>query len=149
MRYDHGNADQADWNKLPGGKYFDLYRPHGKTAMIGWRYNIETDSIEITPYYHNIADAQGYKSVGSVPGYYREDNILSIPIVESYVHIGIDYKIKEDDVMIKFYGLRDTSKPKTDKVQFEQIGVLHTVSNGYFGGNRTAEDDINFQVMIF
>lgn len=149
MRYDYGDADQADWNKLPGGKYFDLYRPHGKTVMMGWRYNIELDAIEITPYYHNIEHTDGYKAVGSVPGYYREDNILTIPIVDDAAHIGLYYSINGGAFELDFYDLKNSDNIRSDSVEFEQIGALHTVSNAYFGGNKTAKGRIKFEVMIF
>lgn len=43
--------DQKDWNKLCG-IFFALFNTRKDTAMMGWRYNVEDDIIELAPYYH-------------------------------------------------------------------------------------------------
>ena len=45
------SRDQFDWNKLCG-VFYSLFNTRKEAAMIGWRYNIEKDKIELSPYYH-------------------------------------------------------------------------------------------------
>lgn len=45
------SRDQRDWNKLCG-VFYALFNTRKDTAMIGWRYNPDTDNIELAPYYH-------------------------------------------------------------------------------------------------
>ena len=43
--------DQYDWNKLVGLKW-DFLRPRQNTLLVGWRWNLETQQIELAPYLH-------------------------------------------------------------------------------------------------
>ena len=47
-RYDLGNENQQDWNKLFGLGY--LWSLHTDSARFAWRYNKEKDCIEIAAY---------------------------------------------------------------------------------------------------
>ena len=49
--YNLGDVDQKDWNKLTG-LYFNLFNTRDETVMVGWRYNIPNDEIELAAYYH-------------------------------------------------------------------------------------------------
>lgn len=46
-KYDIGNPDQSDINKLIG---LSFGYHHTNSIRIGWRYNIATDKIELLPY---------------------------------------------------------------------------------------------------
>jgi hypothetical protein len=50
-RYDHGDNDQYDWNKLTGLSY-SLLNSHYNSAMVSWRYNLDRKTIELSAYYH-------------------------------------------------------------------------------------------------
>jgi hypothetical protein len=147
LKYDI-DKDQADWNKLPAGIYFDLFRPHGQTIMIGWRYNPDTQSLELTPYYHNIKNRDQYKSVGSVPGYVNESNILSIPLSEyrAYIKVTI-YMISVTEVDITVEDLNSGNTIR-DVVHFdrEKLGKKYSRGNLYVGGNRPAQADVHAHV---
>jgi hypothetical protein len=54
-----------------------------------------------------------------------------------------------DAFELDFYDLKNSDNIRSDSVKFEQVGALHTVSNAYFGGNKTAKGRIKFEVMIF
>ena len=146
MKYDIG-PDQKDWNKLPGGMYFDLYQPHGRTIMIGWRYNPDSNAIELTPYYHNISNTGSYKAVGHVPGYVNEENILSIPLRILMIHIAVTTQVISDtDVSIV---VEDLNSPNyiSDNISFrKKLGSHHTISNLYIGGNIPAQEYVHANI---
>lgn len=49
-RYDLDiDADQDDWNKLPGFTPCTIHH-HTDSCRIGWRWNLEKECIELTPY---------------------------------------------------------------------------------------------------
>ena len=50
-RYDLGDNDQLDWNKLTGLSY-SLLNSHYNSAMVGWRYRLDEKTIELNAYYH-------------------------------------------------------------------------------------------------
>lgn len=50
-KYNHGNENQLDFNKLIGRKKC-LVRPHRNSDMVGWRYNPDKDQFELLAYRH-------------------------------------------------------------------------------------------------
>lgn len=50
-RYDVGFPDQEDLNKMPGVT-FTLFDATECSFIVGWKYDIPTDAIEISPYFH-------------------------------------------------------------------------------------------------
>lgn len=138
--------DQSDWNKLSGGMYFDLYQPHGRTIMIGWRYNPDTHAIELTPYYHNITNTKDYKAVGSVPGYVNEDNILSIPLRVRSIKIIVTIQVLSDTEVSIIVEDTGSAGYISDNVTFDKVGRYHTISNLYVGGNIPAQEYIHANV---
>ena len=51
MRYNLGNGDQCDWNKLHGVSW-QLLTNHEDALMVAWRWNI-AGYWEVAPYYHH------------------------------------------------------------------------------------------------
>lgn len=146
LRYNAGK-NQSDWNKLPGGDYFS-WLPHGRTAMVGWRYNIEWDAVEFTPYYHNIENADKYKAVGAVPGYVNEKNIYTVPIFDNKASVAVRKEVFKNTLSIEV-GDINGQMATTDNVEFSKIGRFKMRSNGYAGGQYPAEQNINFEIIIF
>ena len=60
-RYEHGDLDQYDWNKLFGVKK-RFFSPMQNSIMKGWRYNVKTKLIEIVDYSH----FEGIRFIGEV-----------------------------------------------------------------------------------
>jgi hypothetical protein len=50
-RYDLGNSNQYNWNKLMG--FFDSPAGEVRSARWGWRWSLEKDCIEIAPFIHH------------------------------------------------------------------------------------------------
>jgi len=134
LKYDYGNSDNLDWNKY-AGLQFDLYRPHGRTAMVVFRYNANLNVYEWTFYYHKLQKGLGeYKEVGNVPGYVDESNIILTPVGEVP-----DFKVEfVNDFQIRLK-LRYLEKQIGDLVTFKKLGRYHTRANLYWGGNMPAQ----------
>ena len=49
--YDLKDDDQYDWNKFTGIAFTPL-EPDRNSAMVGWRYNLNTQEFEIAPFYN-------------------------------------------------------------------------------------------------
>ena len=140
IKYDVGAKEQGDWLKW-AGVYFDLYQPHGRTVMVAMRYVIELDKYEWTFYYHNIQDSEGYKAVGSVPGYVDEMNTI-------YTEAGEvpDWYFRFDSDTHVSVELRHKGEVISDTVRFEKpFGKMHTRGNIHWGGTMPAQDDIEGQ----
>jgi len=80
-RYILDNEDQKDWNKLFGFSFgffplFKQYMQHQNSFRIGWRYNPESDKIEITPYYY----IDGKRHFNTDP-----KDIISLNLNECYI----------------------------------------------------------------
>lgn len=154
VKYDHKGGDQGDWNKLPVGKYFNLYKPHGQTIMLGWRWNPGKDVIEVCHYYHNPTNLDDYKPVNpgaKTPGYIRKDDtILEVPVIRDIgkilLQFDIDVRSPEGDSVTTTIVSPETGVSISDKVYFKQIGAIHNWSNAYFGGNRKTEDWIAVRI---
>lgn len=119
--YNLGDEDQKDWNKLTG-LFFNLFNTRAETVMIGWRYNIQTDRIELNAYYHINKKRIFTKSLLEV----KRGELVK-------VKINVDYQNKN-------YTVHLTSNGKT--VQHTQTfrhnrGLCGQI-NFYFGGNRKA-----------
>jgi hypothetical protein len=126
------DVDQYDWSKLPGITFTPV-QPMHSTAMVGWRYNITKDSIELTPYFH--VDGRRF---------FNDDPHLTIGLTESFEHfVYLDYEKKDITVTIKTaHGeLSETHHYKTFKNRVVQI-------HPYFGGNKRAPRNIKLKVIM-
>lgn len=141
--YDHLNSDQYDWNKLPFGIYLDPYRPHGRTQMGGWRYNLDTGKIEVCHYYHNPKNLKDYKAVNpgaSNPGYIRKDTlILEVPIIRDTAMISMLRWITPANDGVRTQYVNYYGDKIDDTALFDNIGSYHTRGNLFFGGNRKTD----------
>jgi len=124
--YDLGDVDQKDWNKLTG-LYFNLFNTRAETVMVGWRYNIPNDEIELAAYYHVNSGRDFTKPLLKVK---RGEEVS--------VSIEVDYKNKAYTVRLKSKNGQAQNRKKFfhNRTRCGQI-------NFYFGGNRTAPQDIS------
>jgi hypothetical protein len=136
-RYDIGSEDQGDINKLFGFGHINLnviykkdgklkFRPmhHYSSVRFGWRYNLQTDKIEILSYYYD----RGIRNYSL---------ICDVEINESFI-----YEIKE---------LSESSYVLNINDNFSTIVNIPTKSlkyilGLYFGGNKKAPHDIRVEM---
>ena len=55
-------VDQYDWNKLVGLKW-DFFRSRENTLLVGWRYNLADERVELAPYLHQNGNRQMHDPV--------------------------------------------------------------------------------------
>lgn len=126
------DVDQYDWSKLSGVTFSPL-RTLRNTAMVGWRYNISKDSIELIPYFH--VDGQRL---------FTDDPHLTIGINEPFEHeIHLNYSQKEITVLIK---TKHGTMSQTHR--FKQFRNWVVQIHPYFGGNKSAPRHIKVKVRL-
>lgn len=122
-RYDLGNANQEDWNKLFGVGY--LWSHHDNSARFGWRYNKQKDCIEIGTYCY-------------IDGQRIMDYICDVSIGKEYIMI---LKITED--YYSFEVIDTESQPSKIRYTPKWHNKLFSYPLGlYFGGDEVAPHDI-------
>jgi hypothetical protein len=72
-KYDLGNRDQEDWNKLTGASwgffpFVKSFQMHHNSSRWGWRYNPKKDVFEVTPYYYINGVRFYYKRIAELKG---------------------------------------------------------------------------------
>jgi len=135
-RYTLDGADQKDWNKLFGIGFGFLplskqWEAHYNSARWGWRYNPETDKIELSPYLYTEGLRLYAENMGIL--------CASINIMEEYEVVicpiksaqKVHYVILRDDEVI-YSALIPQQIPSL-------MGWEHPL---YFGGNKVAPHDI-------
>lgn len=143
ITYDHANDDQLDWNKLPMGMYFDWYKPHGQTMMLAWRWNDNLKVVQVTPYYHNLRVTTGYKSVGSVPGWFNPKKVMNIRWDGEKAVVTLRRSVVKDlDALVSEFW-NEGGDYMTDTASFHKIGAFHTRGSFYFGGNQKSKGYCN------
>lgn len=123
-RYRLDGADQHDWNKLFGFCY-GIDGIHKNSARLVWRYNIAKDRIEIASYCY----VEGTRCVTRLASLR-----LNIPIKMEIVRHGSMVSFYIDD---EFYDLEE---------RFPKNRLLTFGCGLYFGGNRTAPQDITIKM---
>lgn len=127
-RYDHGDADQADWNKLPGLSW-NLFTNHDDAVMLGWRWNTEKDAFELAPYLH--LDGEPIHS-------FTEP--VQVGSKETFwFAVGAYYGAPKAHLQIWF---GDGSTKQYPPFWFYDLGVWARVIHAWFGGNKTAPHDM-------
>ncbi len=51
-KYNYNNKNQDDWLKAGGVTYASMWRPKQNTVMLGWRFNLDLNQVQVTPYLH-------------------------------------------------------------------------------------------------
>ena len=133
--YDLGDSDQWDWNKLTGIAFTPL-EPDRDSAMVGWRYNLETQVFEIAPFY-NVNKVRILPNENPLsPGY----EVVSVPADQSFTYT-VDYT----GVTIS-YGDRTVFKPYPEGLT-PNVWTAARVS-GWFGGNRAAPRTVSYYLKL-
>lgn len=124
-RYDLGNENQLDWNKLFGLGY--LWSLHTDSARFSWRYKKEKDCIELGAY--------AYVSGERIMGYIGDVEIgmeakMSLTIFQNGYNFYFEQEGYSDTVTI--------SKRVNKKVSYK-LGL-------YFGGNEVSPHDMHVTI---
>ncbi len=124
------SRDQKDWNKLCG-VYYAWWNTRKDTAMMGWRYNPDTDNIELAPYYH----ISGSRDLFEKP-------FLTVKRCELFeLILTIDRKKKRYEwQMIK------TNEKVQHQMHFNHYRMTCGYINFYFGGNQKAPQNVSTQI---
>ncbi len=133
--YNHNDVDQLDWNKLCGVS-FDLFTNHKNSAMIGWRWNVNTQKMELTPYVH-VDGTRWFWESGSV--------FTTVPINQRFfVTMKIDWEnntvAMEVTSAFKVYFKQQYTK-LSKKYWFIKTKFTREIG-AYFGGNKPAPHDM-------
>ncbi len=125
------SRDQYDWNKLCG-VYFSLFNTRKDAAMIGWRYNIENDNIELSPYYHISKSRDMFPTLITAK---RGEPIE--------IKLNMDYKSKTYEWAINVNG-----KTAEHEMPFTHNNNFCSLINFYFGGNQEAPQKVSAQIGV-
>ena len=125
------SVDQLDWNKLCGIFFKVLsFNTRKESVMMGWRYNIEEDEIELAPYYHINAGRDMFPPMMTV----RREEVFQLEL-----HINHDKKtyrwIMQKDGFIAEH-----------EMPFEHTSRTCGLINFYFGGNRSAPQEVSCNI---
>lgn len=122
--YNLNGSDQLDWNKL-GGFKLDYNSVPKNAAMIVWRYNIVSGLFEIAPYFNN--DAIIFPEI---------NEIISVNDSEIFSY---NISLDKDKATVNITkGNLSISKTRTLRNAY-----VFTSVSAWFGGNKTAPNDIN------
>lgn len=121
-KYDLGNTDQLDWNKLFGIGFFP--GKHTLSYRFGWRWNDNTNRIEIAAYWYEngVRKSQGF---------------ASIKVMER-----VEYRIRRSGPFINFE--LSTGPGFSTPGKWQPFGWKLGL---FFGGNRPAPHDIKIEIL--
>lgn len=129
--YDLKGVDQLDWCKLVG-VFYNPFNIHGDTAMVGWRYNLETRRIELNAYYH-IDGKRTYT-----------DPLMEVGLLETFTCL---LRISTGRHEYEWTLQRASDNFKVVHVQpFRHDRKLSIETNFYFGGNQPAPQEVSCQL---
>ena len=119
-KYDHGNDDQLDWNKLVGVS--NTLNPRKDSIRFVWRYNKKSDLFEIGVYLE------------------KDKKFVVTQICEVKCDESIELSLK----CYKTYCLVETNK-KIQMFDFKKKHISFRL-NPYFGGNLPAPHPMNLKL---
>ena len=129
-KYNLGNDDQFDWNKLCGIKW-DYFSPRENALMIGWRYNIEGNCFDLCLYVHK----DGSFNPPSKP-------LLSVKKAASCALLLSE---ESNSIMLELTDL-ETGEQAFEKIEWYLFDSAWHV-NSWFGGNRTPNRKVKFDLI--
>ncbi len=127
-RYDLGDGDQKDWNKLYG-YCRGILGIHEDSVRVVWRYNKDTGMIELGLYRY----MNGKRIF--------PEHIFSVRIDED---ITVKLEFRSDDIYLNII-TESRSEWEFVKSPFDYKKSLLFGCGLYFGGNRTAPQDITIE----
>lgn len=122
-KYDLGDSDQYDWNKLDGFK-LDFNSVPNNAAMIGWRYNLVDSTFEIAPYFNNYGIV--------LPD---SNQIIKVAVNEVF-----DYNIRLSGNTATISITKDNIT--TTKFRVLKYASFFTRVSLWFGGNRVSPKNV-------
>ncbi len=128
-KYNLNSVDQLDWNKACGISLFDFIPNDNNSIRLGWRYNPESDKIELTAYVHD----QG-------PTVFLPDEPFE---VDPHKGIRVTIRTYVDKWVLEVTEI-EAKKTKTFSYTPKEVNTyMFAYENGfYFGGNKTAPHDM-------
>lgn len=123
------SRDQKDWNKLCG-VFFSLLNTRKDSVMIGWRYNVDEDLIDLSPYYHISGSRDMFPPM------------LQVVRGEIFkVILNIDYSTKTYKWTLQKEGFTNSHSKK-----FTHNKRRCSYINFYFGGNQTTPQTVSAKI---
>ena len=128
--YDLTDVDQYDWNKFTGIAFTPL-EPDRNSAMVGWRYNLNTQEFEIAPFY-NVDKKR------ILPNEATE--VISVPAGETFT-----FDVNYTGITLGYDG-KTVTKPYP-------VGLTPNVwtaarVSGWFGGNEVAPRTVSYYLHL-
>jgi hypothetical protein len=123
--YDLKSNDQLDWNKLTGISFY-LLSSTKNSAMIGWRYNTESNRFEFCAYCH-------------VSG----KRIFTPPLFSVKPGWSFTAEIEVADGGV-YFAFTDDMKSTNHFQKFEKQPKMRRLISAWFGGNNPAPKKITF-----
>jgi len=133
--YDLTDVDQYDWNKFTGIAFTPL-EPDRNSAMVGWRYNLNTQEFEIAPFY-NVDKKRILPNENPLSPEYE---VISVPAGETF-EFNVDYT----GITLK-YGDRQVYKAYPEGL-IPNVWTAARVS-GWFGGNEVAPRTVSYFIHL-
>ncbi|MEO1259195.1 MAG: hypothetical protein AAFZ15_10380 [Bacteroidota bacterium] len=123
------SRDQNDWNKLCG-VFYSLLNTRKDAAMIGWRYNLENDEIELSPYYHISKSRDMFPTLITA----KRGELIDIKLNVDYVEKKYKWNIKTENNSVNH------------EMAFTHNKNFCSLINFYFGGNREAPQTVSAEI---
>jgi hypothetical protein len=123
--YDLKDEDQYDWNKL-AGITFTPWRPDRNSAMVVWRYNLQSGAFEIGPFF-NVDFRYVFPS---------KDEVITLPVNATF-----SYSVDYDGITVH-YGDRTVYKATPEGLT-PNFWTSARVT-GWFGGSEVAPRTISY-----
>lgn len=127
-RYELDSENQEDWNKLVGWSY-GLH--HQNSIRIAWRYNKESDKIQLALYIYE----NGIRIIKESGNFYDINELIRLELFHSYSHITLMTGNYNANTWINAYKTKLTTKPKWGY----NLGC-------YFGGNMESPKDMKIWI---
>lgn len=126
-KYNHEDVDQDDWNKLCG-IYFNFFNTRDNTAMIGWRWNLDEQAMELNAYYH-----------------LNKERVFTPPLFDVALGEVFTASITCNWRESRYEVRLDSLDALREVVHFQPFEIKRKLSfeiNTYFGGNKRAPHNI-------
>lgn len=132
-RYELDMGDQADWNKVCGLSY-DIFSNFRDTQMLGWRYNPETDKIELNHYCH----IDRKRVMGPV--------LMSVNINQ---RVAFELSTDRENRTIRLDLSAQNKDSASSEYRYKSFGTLTRRLGAWFGGNRPAPHEMSFELHLY